>query len=159
MITLQDSQIIDLLFERSEQAITELSEKYEKHSRELNKVYHYIKKKKKKNDFEQQFVLRFKELAGNLEEIVTKMKYLEERGMDYVLCHGDYNQHNILVNEEEFRITNFENVEYNIPLIDMAQFMRKILEKHQWSLELGREMIRCYQKERFLSDAERQNLV
>ena len=35
MITLQDSQIIDLLFERSEQAITELSEKYEKLCRKV----------------------------------------------------------------------------------------------------------------------------
>lgn len=139
-------------------AKSNLCQQYEKHKRELNKVYHYVKARKKKNDFEQQFTIQYPVLSGNLDEIVAKMKEVHEAQQIYLVCHGDYNQHNILITKQGMRMVNFEGLEYNIPVVDVAHFMRKILEKNGWREEVGIAMLRSYEKSREFPLQEKQYL-
>lgn len=135
-----------------------LCQQYEKHYRELNKVYNYVKKKKKKNDFEQQFTIQYPLLTQKIAEIVEKMKQLHETPQVYLLCHGDYNQHNILETRQGMRMINFEGIEYNIPVVDVAHFMRKILEKNGWREEIGIAMLKSYEEGRDFPVQEKQYL-
>ena len=135
-----------------------LWEQYEKHKRELNKVYHYVKARKKKNDFEQQFTIQYPMLSGNLDEILKKMEEIQGREQISVICHGDYNQHNILTTKQGLRMVNFEGLEYNIPIVDVAHFMRKILEKNGWREEVGIAMLESYEKSRKFPAQEKEYL-
>ena len=84
--------------------------------------------------------------------------YLEDNPVGYV-CHGAFHQHNILMWDSETAVVNFDNWNYDVQMADLYQFMRKILEKHGWDKELGKEMIQSYCEIRPLIKEERENLA
>ena len=55
-------------------------------------------------------------------------------------------------------MTNFDKWNFDIQVGDLYRFMRKILEKHQWDLDLGRKILLAYQQVRPLSREEVENL-
>ena len=74
------------------------------------------------------------------------------------LSHGDYNQHNVLYSQGEWALLNFEKMSYDILVQDLANFMRKILEKYNWNTGLGIEMITTYDSIRKLLPEELEQL-
>ena len=48
-------------------------------------------------------------------------------------------------------VTNFGHWSFDIQVADLYRFMRKILEKYNWNLELAGEMLREYHKIRPIS--------
>ena len=50
--------------------------------------------------------------------------------------------------KEGMAIINFEQMHYDIQVGDLAHFMRKILEKHNWNTGLGMDMITAYSSQR-----------
>lgn len=135
---------------------------YEKHIRELKKVKNYIGGKKKKNDFEMQFVRhcdRFLEqaaevTAGQRAELRTESGAKELRGM----CHGDFNHHNVIFSREGISVLNYEKAAFDVQAADLGNFMRKIMEKHNWNLGLGMDMLDSYSRLRPLGEAELRQL-
>ena len=75
-----------------------------------------------------------------------------------VICHGDFNQHNVLLSNGKYRIVHFENIQYNWAMADLANFIRKMLEKNDWSDSLGIELISEYDGSRPLRVAEYRQL-
>ena len=61
--------------------------------------------------------------------------------------------------DSETAVVNFDNWNYDVQMADLYQFMRKILEKHGWDKELGKEMIQSYCEIRPLMKEERENLA
>ena len=61
----------------------------------------------------------------------------------------DYNQHNVWMleprEEKKIAVTNFDGWNYDVQIADLYQFMRKILEKHDWDFEIGKNMLNKYQ--------------
>lgn len=133
---------------------------FAKRMRELRKILRYVKDKKHKNAFEMDFLKEYEEyfemctraleLAGQ-EHIRAARKKLLELGN---VCHGDYNQHNILKEDNHLITVNFENCRIDCQTNDLYCFMRKMLEKHNWNLELAGEMIDLYMSQRELSEEE-----
>ena len=82
---------------------------------------------------------------------------LQEYGMQ--ICHGECTQHNFLFIRDGVAVINFEHWNWGLQIADLSHFMRKILEKHQWDVELGREMIASYQSIKRLSQGELKNLM
>ena len=74
------------------------------------------------------------------------------------VCHGEYNQHNVLLTKKEISVTSFEHCGFDVQMADLYRFMRKILEKYNWNLELAGEMLREYHKIRPISAEEWKNL-
>ena len=137
---------------------------YQRHNRELNKVKNYIRKKHRKNDFEMLFMRVYMNYRQQAEE-VTKQLACQLESMDenlekqmWGLCHGDYNQHNILVCQKEWVMVNFEQMTYDVQIRDLANFMRKILEKNNWNTGLGIEMVTAYDSIRKLLPEEMEQL-
>ena len=142
-----------------------LQEEYFRHNRELRKVWHFIRERSVKGSFEQVFLSGYEtmyELALAAEEKLAGSTYLqmekevEERG---TIMHGEYNYHNILMTAEGVAVTGFERAHYGIQLEDLYYFMRKILEKHQYSPQLGTRMLQAYDQENSLSQEKREYLA
>lgn len=129
---------------------------YEKHYRELIKVKNYVKSRKKKNEFEMKFQEQYPHFVENACRSVELLRECGSDPEDYLLCHGDFNQHNVLRMKENgsFCIVNFEYMSYNLPVMDLSNFLRKMLEKNNWNEDLGMSLIRSYSKVRELSSKE-----
>lgn len=135
-----------------------------RHNREIKKLRNYIHGKHQKNEFEMIFMNHytvFLEEAVRVEERLNQ--WLEEAGAAqienmYGICHGDFNQHNVLFRGREIILTNFEQVCYDAQIIDLAHFLRKLMEKHNWNVGLAADLIGAYEKERRLSRMEWEQL-
>ena len=139
------------LLQRKEKTIEALR----RHYKELTKVKNYIRSRKKKNEFEQIYMNHF-EHYRKLAEISFVM--LEENDARCFICHGDFNQHNVVICDGQCRLVNFENFEYNWPMVDLSNFVRKMLEKNEWKEDVGRELIAEYGKYRPLQSDEYKQL-
>ena len=153
-------EIPDFLKADQDSLLTE----YERHNRELNKVKNYIRNKNKKNRFELLFMNVYESYREQANEVTERLKqqalHLETGVAEQMrgLCHGDYNQHNVLLSQGEWVILNFEQMTYDIMVQDLANFVRKILEKYNWNTGLGIEMITEYTNVRNLLPEESEQL-
>ena len=74
------------------------------------------------------------------------------------ICHGEYNQHNVLLGKNFTAVTNFGHFAFDIQMADLYCFMRKILEKYSWNQDLAREMLESYHKIRPITPSDWKNL-
>ena len=74
------------------------------------------------------------------------------------LCHGDFNQHNVLKTTEGFMIVHYENMSYATPVMDLANFVRKMMEKNRWESRLGERLVMQYDSEYGMSADEKRLL-
>ena len=127
---------------------------YEKHNRELKKVKKYLKQKGQKSWFEISLLNSFdyfleQALAVTEEwkeyDVVSKAQELPERAVPF--CHGDYQYHNILKDNNGLFLVNFEKCLPDDPIRDLYLLMRKLLEKGNWSVSMGTDLLSSYEKE------------
>ena len=144
---------------------TNLVQEMEKRTRELKKVQTFIRKKRKKSEFESaylQVIPTFLEEAAKISQKMHCSGY-EELRKDAVLggkiCHGEYTQHNVLFNRRELILTNFEHAHLDLQCVDIALFLRKIMEKQGWKVYQGEKFLHSYEIVRPLKDVERQVLA
>ncbi len=76
----------------------------------------------------------------------------------YGICHGDFNQHNVLFARGRIIITNFEQAHYDVLVGDLAHFLRKLMEKHNFNIGLATDMLAAYEKRRKLTQEEWEQL-
>lgn len=123
-----------------------------------------MRAKQKKNEFEIQTLQSFEEFY---EQGETSLRLLssscynelkEQADREIQLCHGNYNQHNILIGAKRVSIVNFERLSVDLQLTDLYLFMRKIQEKHNWDAKLCAMMLAEYEKKCVLSLEEKQIL-
>ena len=140
-------------------------EENERHTRELKKVRNFIASRKKKNDFERGFLKSFEVFYGEALAVVKLQKEELEKAAGasgkesiFGICHGDYNQHNVVFSRQGIAVLNFEKSSYGIQVSDLGNFMRKILEKHNWNMGLGMDMLDAYHHSRPLSGQEMRQL-
>ena len=55
-------------------------------------------------------------------------------------------------------VTNFGHWSFDVQMVDLYHFMRKILEKYNWDLTLAKEMLWAYHRQRRISKEEWENL-
>jgi CotS family spore coat protein len=143
----------------------DLTNEFEKHNKELKKVRNFIRDKNKKTDYEICFINVFEMFR---DDGIKAAKRLETSKYDSLkvdavmrgcVCHGDYNQHNILITKTAPVITNFDKCRVGVQVGDLYNFMRKILEKNNWDIDLGKAMIHTYNEVRQLSEEELENLL
>ena len=131
-----------------------LLSQYDKHNRELVKVRNYIRSKKKKNDFEVLFYGQYERFMEKARQVAQELSAMGQGGQSAGFCHGDYNQHNILFSKNGIGIVHFECFSYQIQVSDLANYMRKMLEKNNWNTGLGMDLICAYDRVRRLTAVE-----
>lgn len=132
---------------------------YDKHNKELKRVRKYLRQKGQKSWFETSLRKAFDPF---LEQALAVTEEWKEYCRDSELsgapgqgkvsfCHGDYQYHNILLGPRGWFVVNFEKCLCDDPVRDLYLLLRKLLEKGDWSVPLGEELLDAYRKERPIS--------
>jgi len=130
----------------------------ERHNREMKQVKNYIRNKKKKNGFEMLFS---KQCDSFIEKALAITKALNNVECDrelYGFCHGDFNQHSIIFCKKGVALVGLERFTYDLQIRDLANFVRKMMEKNNWNPELGRMLLDAYDEVHPLMQQEWQYL-
>ena len=128
-----------------------LIDDFERRSAELLRARNYMRKLPRRDDFELAFLENY-DLFWEQTLLVRRfldedcLQRLEQQQLkEQMLVHGDCNQHNILVQADGVAIINFERAGAHLQVKDLYLFMRKILEKNDWSFEVGENILSAYQ--------------
>lgn len=153
------------------QVVFSPEKEYDKHNRELRKVRKFLNQKSQKTWFEINLAKHFDFFLKQALSVTEDWKYYSElahkEGRDshivqgskmVTFCHGDYQYHNILRDNKGWFLVNFEKYVEDDPIRDLYLLMRKLLEKGNWSVELGNELISTYEKVRPISALSRIDL-
>ena len=132
----------------------------ERHVREMKRVYNYIRSKKKRNEMEiciLKLFSGFYEQASSVQEHLSRIDY-DRLQKDCIaqgrVFHGNYNYHNILFQEQQIITTNFEGAGLGIQIIDLYDFLRKIMEKNNWDAKQGIRILDEYRQVRAMEKEE-----
>lgn len=134
----------------------------EKHNRELRRVRTYIREKKQRNEFELLFLSLFSEFYEEAEEAEALLKDIscqeiyEKMEREQSLCHGSYNYHNIIFTSDNVATTSFEKAQLGPQIMDLYDFIRKVMEKNSWNESFLEATLSHYEKILPLSQIERQ---
>lgn len=136
-----------------------------RHTREMKRVYNYVRNKKKRNDMEISILSQFKyyyEQACQAQEQLAEVdcvRMQQEAVEQGKVCHGSYNYHNIIfLDKNNIATTNFERCGMGLQIFDLYDFLRKIMEKNNWEKKQGIRAIEAYTKNHELTLEERQIL-
>ena len=141
-----------------------LEDIYQRHNQELRKIRKFIRKKGASCQFEKLYLatvedyLEKGDMALGLLRDSAYSKLRQDVTENGWICHGEYNQHNVLMIRKETAVTSFEHWGFDMQMADLYRFMRKILEKYNWDVRLGMKMLSAYHKEKSISEDEWQNI-
>ena len=127
-----------------------VSREFEKHNKELRRVKKFLKEKGQKNDFElylMQCYDYFFERANLVAESFQKCEEIDNIQSSGIICHGEYQHHNLIITGDGLFLINFEKCVQDSPARDIYLFMRKLLEKNDWNKETGFWLLSAYEKE------------
>ena len=142
----------------------DLADEYRRHSQEIRKIRKFIRQKGASNTFEKEYLSSvewFLERASEAEKLLVESSYADLREKacaEGTVCHGEYNQHNVLILKRGTAVTGFSHWGFDVQMTDLYRFMRKILEKYGWDKALALEMLNAYDRVRPVSAAERELL-
>ena len=132
----------------------------ERHNRELRRARNFIRKKRNKAEFElcvtgnfQMFYEQAQAAREGLENLVEK-----KGAPPCFLCHGDLNQHHILMCQGSMAVIEFNRMHVGVQAGDLYHFTRKVLEKHGWDLRLGTGILEAYDRIRPMDRVEKEYL-
>ena len=133
---------------------------YEKHNKEIINIRNYIKKRKNKNYFE----LALKEmLVEYYSQADEALKALRQTGYEKIynnalenknLNHGSYNHHNIVLLNGKIAMINMSKINYAPAIQDVYDYLRKVMEKNNWNIDLGRKVLAEYESEKIITQEE-----
>lgn len=130
---------------------------FRKRNQEMKRVYNFLHKKKRKNDFEELFKSVFNKFYMQAVECEKKFGALnllnKNRFLGY--CHGSYDHHSLIymesVGKMNIATVNFDRFYVGNQLGDLYHFIRKAVEKNNYSFELLKSMMETYTKTNNLS--------
>ena len=138
-----------------------LPEDFDRRTAELVRTRNYIRKNPRKEEFELMFLHAYERY---MEQAALAYSFLdreclqalgEKQESERMIVHGNCTHHNVLFTKQGVTFVNFEKMGAHLQTKDIYLFMRKILEKNDWSYELGREMLAAYEKELKLERPEK----
>lgn len=120
----------------------------ERHNKELRRTRNFISDKRKKSNFELCVMGNFCVFYDQALEAQKGLKQMEEekRVPECFLCHGDLNQHHVLMGTGYTAIIEFNKMHLGVQTGDLYHFIRKAMEKHGWNLRLGMKMLETYDR-------------
>lgn len=134
---------------------------YEKRNRELRRIRKFLLGRGQKTWFEISLLGCFDPFYDQAREAQEGWKAYQnaaQREDRLAYCHGDYQYHNILLDQKNWYLINFERCIKDDPVRDLHLLLRKLLEKSGWSAQLGEKLLREYERIRPLSAISRIDL-
>lgn len=139
-----------------------------KHCREMKSIRNYMKNRKQKKPFENLYLDFYSEFFSQAQEAMAMLENVhyetlfEQAVQEHRLCHGDYSHHNVIIMKgsadypvdgciggklPNMATVNFDKMNINIQVNDLYLFLRKVMEKNHWDVQLGMDIIRAYDQE------------
>ncbi|MFI3200914.1 MAG: CotS family spore coat protein [Eubacteriales bacterium] len=134
-----------------------LNKEVEKHNKELKKILQYLRKKSQKSDFEVFFLHHYQTFYEKALMVQEEVETIDWK-IPYTYCHGDFQYHNVLIKGLESYLINLEKIHMDNRVKDISLYMRKVLEKQGWSMEVGKKLLDAYEVITPLSKQEYQQL-
>lgn len=125
-----------------------------RHYRELIKVKNHILAKHQKTEFERIYMKHYHQIVADAKKAIELLGQQDIANTTDSFCHGDFNQHNIIFDGKQWYIINFESLTLSNQMGDLANFVRKMLEKNNWDSDLGEHLIKTYHTEKEISAEE-----
>lgn len=123
------------------------------HNQEIRRIRKYLYGKNNRTEFELLATgccdMFYEEGVAAIKDL---MDFNPEIRMDKGLCHGNYNFHNLCFSKDLPVILNFDKQNFNFLIVDLYTFMRKIMEKYNWDITLGFQLINEYDKRHTICD-------
>lgn len=146
---------------------TGIRQNFDRHTKEIKKAANYMRGKKKKNEFEQIALAAidgfYREALAASELVQSKMfdERFDRMEQTNELIHGSYNYHNIFldVGIGGDAVTNFEKCHNDCQVVDLYQFLRKVMEKHDWDINVAYRLVDEYDRCKPLDDTDIEMLV
>lgn len=137
-----------------------MEEEMRRHNRELKKARGFISRKRGKSDFELCVIGNFGLFMEQALEAQRGLERMAAAGKEPAsrLCHGELNQHHILMGEESVALIEFNKMHLGVQAADLYHFIRKAMEKHSWNLRLGMRMLESYDRILPMDETEREYL-
>ncbi len=138
-----------------------LLEDFERKTTELVRTRNYIRKSPRKEEFELMFLRsyeRYQEQASMAVSFLDGdcLEALAEKQLrEQMVIHGECTQHNVLFTGEGVTFVNFEKMGPHLQMKDVYLFMRKVLEKNDWSYAFAEKLLWAYEKEMPIERAEK----
>lgn len=148
----------------SSQPVFHIEKEYEKHNRELKKVRRFLREKSQKTAFEIYLMKHYDYFLDTALQVTGEVRaYMHGENMENpenfpIVCHGDYQYHNIIQTVDGIALINFEKCVRDNPMRDLYLFMRKLLEKNNWSQSLGDALLNAYDAKRTLTGKDYEQL-
>ena len=70
------------------------------------------------------------------------------------LNHGSYNHHNIVLLNGKIAMINMSKINYAPAIQDVYDYLRKVMEKNNWNIDLGRKVLAEYESEKIITQEE-----
>ena len=160
-----------------------LEKELERHNREMQRTRNYIRSKRQKSEFELCVIETYGTFCDQALEAAERMAGLwqedgqsvESEAEDWLqlkaahlqadtthkssyLCHGDLDHHHVFMGNGYTAIIEYNRMHLGLQAADLYRFMRKVMEKHNWNIELGLSMLDSYERVLPMEKKERASL-
>ncbi len=142
-----------------------LTEAFERRNKELRRVRTYIRSKKQKSLFEQNFLSQFDAQFARAEQTTEQLnadeyeRYYDAQVARGSMLHGNYTHHSVLLlSEDTMAVTDFDKAVTGIQIQDFYLLFRKMMEKWEWDVSLGDSMLSVYNRVRPITNEEQKFL-
>ena len=133
----------------------------EKRIKSFDKMREMVRKKKnKKHDFDLSYLKNvdyYKALSNKALETLNSSNYFEickTTEEEKSFCHHDYTYHNIIINDKNVNVIDFDYCKREVRAYDISNFMIKVLKRRNWDFEIARKILEAYNTENILRDDE-----
>lgn len=146
-----ESSVMDEVF------ADDVYDKFLRHNAQIRKISRFISKVKRRNTFENLFLKVYGDFyrqgVSCVEMLSKGRKADESNASDFVeavmkrhygICHGSFNQHNVIIGDGTIAIVHFERFSRGNQLNDLYQFSRKVMEKNNYDFGLLNDILEAY---------------
>ncbi|MGL5575612.1 MAG: CotS family spore coat protein [Sarcina sp.] len=123
-----------------------------KHFNKLLTCYNLANKKKDR--FSKIFLEHFEDNIELAKFALEVSASINTEKLSTSLCHGDYVSKNLLLNDDNVYMIDFDKCSYNYSMSDLSYFLRRLLKRNDtnWNFEIAKEIIISYNENKTLTD-------
>lgn len=121
---------------------------FRRKTQEMKKIRSFISKRPTKNDFELLYIEAYDAFYRQAIDCQAMMDACDRTNIAGHIgyCHGAYNYHSVLFCGGYLATVNFDRFHVGYQLIDLYQFIRKVMEKNNYNFDMAVKIIEEYDR-------------
>ena len=121
---------------------------FRRKTQEMKKIRSFISKRPTKNDFELLYIEAYDAFYRQAIDCQAMMDSCDRTNIAGHIgyCHGAYNYHSVLFCGGYLATVNFDRFHVGYQLIDLYQFIRKVMEKNNYNFDMAVKIIEEYDR-------------